>query len=60
MQRIEHELRVLHVHLDILGDGGRVTLTPEMEEMFIKASKAWGQSVEDAKKETLKTLQSEL
>lgn len=31
----------------------------EIEEMFVKASKAWGQSVKDAKKQTYKLIASE-
>lgn len=34
--------------------------TPEIEEMFKKAAKAWGQSIKDAKKQTYNLLKSEL
>lgn len=33
---------------------------PILEEMLLKASKAWGQSVKDAKKQTYNMLKSEL
>jgi hypothetical protein len=33
---------------------------PEIEEMFLKASKAWGQSISEAKKQTYNMLKSEL
>lgn len=32
----------------------------EIEEIFLKASKAWGQSLKDAKKQTFNMLRSEL
>lgn len=36
------------------------TDNPEFETMYAKAAKAWGQSVEEAKKETQKMLKEEL
>lgn len=35
-------------------------LNSDVEEMFVKASKAWGQSIKDAKKQTLNMLRSEM
>lgn len=32
----------------------------DIEEMFVKASKAWGQTVKDAKKQTYNILKSEI
>lgn len=32
----------------------------QIEEMFVKASKAWGQSIEQAKKQTFNMLKSEM
>ncbi len=32
---------------------------PEIEEMFANAAKAWGQSIDEAKSETLKLLKDE-
>ena len=32
----------------------------DIEEMFLKASKAWGQSIPDAKKQTFNMLKSEM
>jgi hypothetical protein len=33
---------------------------PELEEMFLKASKAWGQTVKESKRQTYNMLKSEL
>lgn len=54
----EQDLNSFKKHL--LDQLSQNQLTPEMEEEFTKAAKAWGQSADEAKKNTHALLKSQL
>lgn len=52
--------KAVYDYLEAQNTNPNTPANPTMEEMFLKASKAWGQSVQDAKKQTYNMLKSEL
>lgn len=52
--------KAVYDYLEVQQTNPQTPTNPQMEEMFLKASKAWGQSVADAKKQTYNMLKSEL
>ncbi len=49
-----------YVYQQLAGRLNHESLDPEVEEMFQNAAKAWGQSVEEAKKNTFALLKDQL